>query len=84
MLTSYLSDVSSAGETAAEFIELYEKLIAASHWKYYLTVSRACRLPPSPLRLTFRLPYGRRPLWELGWMGAQCGTLVGGVFNFLC
>ena len=39
MLTSYLSDVSEAGETAAEFIGLYEKLIAANHWKYYLTVS---------------------------------------------
>ncbi|XP_043220427.1 E3 ubiquitin-protein ligase UBR4-like isoform X2 [Amphibalanus amphitrite] len=37
MLTSYLSDVSDAGETAAEFIDLYQKLIAANHWKYYLT-----------------------------------------------
>ena len=41
MLTSYLSDVSEAGETAAEFIGLYEKLIAANHWKYYLTVRTA-------------------------------------------
>ena len=45
MLTSYLSDVSDAGETAAEFISLYEKLIAANHWKYYLTVSAVWLLP---------------------------------------
>ncbi|XP_037079445.1 E3 ubiquitin-protein ligase UBR4-like [Pollicipes pollicipes] len=37
MLASYLGDVSEAGETAAEFIGLYQKLINANHWKYYLT-----------------------------------------------
>lgn len=43
MLTSFLPDVCEAGETAAEFIALFQKLTSGNHWKYYLTVSKRGR-----------------------------------------
>uniref|UniRef100_UPI00358DF698 E3 ubiquitin-protein ligase UBR4 n=1 Tax=Myxine glutinosa TaxID=7769 RepID=UPI00358DF698 len=36
LLTSYLSELSSAGECAAEYLCLYQKLIRPPHWKMYL------------------------------------------------
>lgn len=33
---SYLDEVSTAGECAAEYLALYQKLIASAHWKVYL------------------------------------------------
>ncbi|XP_063293132.1 E3 ubiquitin-protein ligase UBR4 isoform X8 [Pelobates fuscus] len=36
LLTSYLDELSVAGECAAEYLALYQKLIKAAHWKVYL------------------------------------------------
>lgn len=36
LLTSYLDELSVAGECAAEYLALYQKLIASCHWKVYL------------------------------------------------
>lgn len=33
---SYLDELSVAGECAAEYLALYQKLIASCHWKVYL------------------------------------------------
>jgi hypothetical protein len=33
---SYLDELSIAGECAAEYLALYQKLIASAHWKVYL------------------------------------------------
>ncbi|XP_055978695.1 E3 ubiquitin-protein ligase UBR4 isoform X1 [Sorex fumeus] len=36
LLTSYLDELSIAGECAAEYLALYQKLITSAHWKVYL------------------------------------------------
>ncbi|KAL1020637.1 hypothetical protein UPYG_G00002740 [Umbra pygmaea] len=36
LLTSYLDELSIAGECAAEYLGLYQKLIKPAHWKVYL------------------------------------------------
>ncbi|TRY87094.1 hypothetical protein DNTS_009169 [Danionella cerebrum] len=36
LLTSYLDELSIAGECAAEYLSLYQKLIKPAHWKVYL------------------------------------------------
>ncbi|KFO19168.1 E3 ubiquitin-protein ligase UBR4 [Fukomys damarensis] len=36
LLTSYLDELSIAGECAAEYLALYQKLITSPHWKVYL------------------------------------------------
>uniref|UniRef100_A0A8C2GSI0 Ubiquitin protein ligase E3 component n-recognin 4 n=1 Tax=Cyprinus carpio TaxID=7962 RepID=A0A8C2GSI0_CYPCA len=36
LLTSYLDELSIAGECAAEYLALYQKLIKPAHWKVYL------------------------------------------------
>ncbi|KAJ8017247.1 hypothetical protein DPEC_G00015820 [Dallia pectoralis] len=36
LLTSYLDELSVAGECAAEYLGLYQKLIKPAHWKVYL------------------------------------------------
>ncbi|XP_057678820.1 E3 ubiquitin-protein ligase UBR4 isoform X1 [Corythoichthys intestinalis] len=36
LLTSYLDELSLAGECAAEYLGLYQKLIKPTHWKVYL------------------------------------------------
>ncbi|XP_028980055.2 E3 ubiquitin-protein ligase UBR4 isoform X4 [Esox lucius] len=36
LLTSYLDELSAAGECAAEYLGLYQKLIKPAHWKVYL------------------------------------------------
>lgn len=36
MLTSYLDELSVAGECAVEYLGLYQKLIKPTHWKVYL------------------------------------------------
>ncbi|KAK5619189.1 E3 ubiquitin-protein ligase ubr4 [Crenichthys baileyi] len=36
LLTSYLDELSVAGECAAEYLGLYQKLIKPTHWKVYL------------------------------------------------
>ncbi|XP_078094991.1 E3 ubiquitin-protein ligase UBR4 isoform X5 [Mustelus asterias] len=36
LLTSYLDELSVAGECAAEYLALYQKLIKPAHWKIYL------------------------------------------------
>lgn len=33
---SYLDELSIAGECAAEYLALYQKLITSAHWKVYL------------------------------------------------
>lgn len=33
---SYLDELSVAGECAAEYLALYQKLITSAHWKVYL------------------------------------------------
>ncbi|XP_066149479.1 E3 ubiquitin-protein ligase UBR4 isoform X2 [Euwallacea fornicatus] len=38
LLTCFLSKLSEAGEAAAEFLKLYQKLVQATSWKQYLTV----------------------------------------------
>lgn len=38
LLTSYLDEVSSAGEYSQEFFLLYKNLIQTDHWRYYLTL----------------------------------------------
>ncbi|XP_042908898.2 E3 ubiquitin-protein ligase UBR4 [Parasteatoda tepidariorum] len=38
MLTSYLDDLGSAGESAAEFLTLYKNLINPAPWKHYLAL----------------------------------------------
>lgn len=36
MFFSYLDELSIAGECAAEYLALYQKLIKPAHWKVYL------------------------------------------------
>lgn len=36
LLHSYLDELSIAGECAAEYLALYQKLIKPAHWKVYL------------------------------------------------
>ncbi|XP_071821604.1 E3 ubiquitin-protein ligase UBR4-like isoform X2 [Apostichopus japonicus] len=36
LLTSYLDEIGPSGESAVEFITLYQRLISAAHWKLYL------------------------------------------------
>lgn len=36
LFTSYLDELSIAGECAAEYLALYQKLIKPAHWKVYL------------------------------------------------
>lgn len=36
MFFSYLDELSVAGECAAEYLGLYQKLIKPTHWKVYL------------------------------------------------
>lgn len=36
LFTSYLDELSIAGECAAEYLALYQKLIKPAHWKAYL------------------------------------------------
>ena len=38
LLTTFLDELSEAGETAAEFCTLYQRLIITDQWKYYLAV----------------------------------------------
>lgn len=38
MLTHYLSELGQAGESAAEFLALYENLLQERPWKQYLAV----------------------------------------------
>lgn len=38
---SYLDELSVAGECAAEYLALYQKLIASAHWKVYLAARGA-------------------------------------------
>ncbi|GIY36069.1 e3 ubiquitin-protein ligase UBR4 [Caerostris darwini] len=38
MLTAYLDDLGSAGESAAEFLTLYQNLISPVPWKHYLAL----------------------------------------------
>ncbi|XP_064650064.1 E3 ubiquitin-protein ligase UBR4-like isoform X3 [Lineus longissimus] len=38
LLTSYLEELCRCGESAAEFLALYKRLIAPAHWKYYLAI----------------------------------------------
>ena len=39
LTTSFLGDLGKAGESAAEFVALYKRLIRDDQWKYYLSVS---------------------------------------------
>ena len=36
LLTSYLDEVGPSGESASEFLALYQRLTKAPHWKLYL------------------------------------------------
>lgn len=36
LFSSYLDELSIAGECAAEYLALYQKLIKPAHWKIYL------------------------------------------------
>ena len=38
MFARYLSELGSAGESAAQFLALYKRLISTGHWKYYLAL----------------------------------------------
>lgn len=38
MLTAYLDDLGTAGESAAEFLTLYQNLINPVPWKHYLAL----------------------------------------------
>ncbi|XP_068695175.1 E3 ubiquitin-protein ligase UBR4-like isoform X2 [Montipora foliosa] len=41
LLTSYLEEVRSAGENAAEFFQLYQRLTQPTYWKFYLALQGA-------------------------------------------
>ena len=41
MSHSYLDEVGKAGEHAAEFLQLYQRLIRPTHWKVYLSLHGA-------------------------------------------
>ena len=38
MLTTFLSELSQAGEAAQEFVHLYQRLITPDQWKFYLAI----------------------------------------------
>ena len=38
LLTTFLDDLSDAGETASDYCTLYQRLIVTDQWKYYLAV----------------------------------------------
>lgn len=38
---SYLEEVRRAGENAAEFFQLYQRLIQPTYWKFYLALQGA-------------------------------------------
>jgi E3 ubiquitin-protein ligase UBR4 len=38
MLTTFLDELSEAGEASAEFVCLYQRLITTDQWKYYLAI----------------------------------------------
>ena len=38
MLTTFLSELSNAGEAAQEFVCLYHRLITPDQWKFYLAI----------------------------------------------
>lgn len=38
MLTTFLPEIGKAGESAAEFVSLYQTLLLGAHWKYYLAL----------------------------------------------
>ncbi|XP_077505275.1 E3 ubiquitin-protein ligase-like protein poe isoform X4 [Amblyomma americanum] len=38
LLTTYLDDLGTAGESGAKFLALYQSLIAPDHWKHYLAI----------------------------------------------
>ena len=55
---SYLDELSVAGECAAEYLALYQKLITSAHWKVYLAargvlpyvgnlITKVCRPGPA-------------------------------------
>ncbi|XP_044171749.1 E3 ubiquitin-protein ligase UBR4-like, partial [Acropora millepora] len=41
LLTSYLEEVRRAGENAAEFFQLYQRLTQPTYWKFYLALQGA-------------------------------------------
>lgn len=38
LLTTYLDDLGTAGESGAKFLSLYQSLIGPDHWKHYLAL----------------------------------------------
>ncbi len=38
LLTSFLDELSEAGEAATEYVALFSRLISTDHWKYYLAL----------------------------------------------
>lgn len=38
MLTTFLPEIGRAGESAGEFVSLYQTLLVGAHWKYYLAL----------------------------------------------
>ena len=38
LLTTFLGQLGTAGESAAEYVDLYQKLISSDQWKYYLAI----------------------------------------------
>uniref|UniRef100_A0A0P4VZ39 E3 ubiquitin ligase UBR4 C-terminal domain-containing protein n=1 Tax=Scylla olivacea TaxID=85551 RepID=A0A0P4VZ39_SCYOL len=38
MLTTFLPEIGKAGESAGEFVSLYQSLVAGGHWKIYLAL----------------------------------------------
>ena len=38
LLTTFLDELGEAGESASEYVALYQRLISTDHWKYYLSV----------------------------------------------
>ena len=41
MFYSYLEEVRTAGENAAEFFQLYQRLTQPTYWKFYLALQGA-------------------------------------------
>ncbi|KAF3820259.1 hypothetical protein GH733_015768 [Mirounga leonina] len=64
LLTSYLDELSIAGECAAEYLALYQKLITSAHWKVYLAArgvlpyvgNLITKESPSPVLLSLQSP----------------------------
>lgn len=38
MLTTFLPEIGKAGESAGEFVSLYQSLVTGAHWKIYLAL----------------------------------------------